>query len=82
MTGPEFAAEVIRATGPDQDPLAEVMAADRRWQERQRRAAAIDEESWAKAKADDRVASRRAMTRIGEALDDESWIAQPEEVPA
>ena len=51
VTGPAFAAEVIRATPADRDPLAEVMKADAAWQDIQRRRAEAEEEAWAKEKA-------------------------------
>lgn len=54
VTGPEFAAEVIRHTPDDQDPLAAVMAADRMWQQRQRKRADDDERDWDEAKAEER----------------------------
>lgn len=53
-TGYAFAAEVIRNTPTDADPLASVMAADRMWQARQRAQADEAERAWAKAKADER----------------------------
>lgn len=43
VTGPAFAAEVIRATPAGRDPLEAVMAADRLWQEARRRQADADE---------------------------------------
>lgn len=52
VTGPAFAAEVIRATPADRDPLAEVLAADRAWQERRRRAADETEATWSATKSE------------------------------
>lgn len=54
MTGPAFAAEVIRLTPPDRDPLAAVMDADRLWQDAQRAKTEADEAAWASAKAGER----------------------------
>lgn len=53
VTGPAFAAEVIRATPADKDPLEAVMAADRLWQESRRRQADADEAASAAQKGDD-----------------------------
>lgn len=55
VTGPEFAAAAIRATPADRDPLESVMAADRMWQDAQRRAADADETAWAATKAEERA---------------------------
>ncbi len=43
VTGAEFAAQAIRATPADRDPLEAVMTADRMWQASQRRQADADE---------------------------------------
>lgn len=51
VTGPTFAAEVIRATPADADPLEAVMTADRMWQDSQRRKADADEATWQATKA-------------------------------
>lgn len=51
VTGPTFAAEVIRATAPDADPLTAVMEADRLWQTSQRTRTAADEAAWEATKA-------------------------------
>lgn len=56
VTGPAFAAEVIRATPADADPLAAVMDADRRWQAAQAARAEADELAWADAKGSERMA--------------------------
>ena len=54
-TGPAFAAEVIRATPADRDPLAAVMDADRLWQSSERARAEAEERAAAEAKATDRA---------------------------
>lgn len=74
VTGPEFAAEVIRATPPDQDPLEAVMAADRMWQETQRRRADAEE-----AKAVERRNGDRAPTQLGSVL--RETVRRQETVP-
>lgn len=71
VTGPAFAAEVIRATPADKDPLEAVMAADRLWQDAQRRKADADEAAWAATKAEDPVWMRSG---------DEGRAAAPESV--
>jgi hypothetical protein len=58
VTGPEFAAEAIRATPDGADPLEAVMTADRLWQDAQRRRADAEEAAWAKTKADEREPSK------------------------
>lgn len=63
VTGPEFAAEVIRSTPPNVDPLAAVMTADRLWQEGEKRRAAVEEKAWAETKGDP-----RGPTKLGETL--------------
>lgn len=55
VTGPAFAAEVIRATPKDRDPLAAVMTADRMWQASQRTRIAAEKKATAEAKAKDRA---------------------------
>ncbi len=50
VTGPAFAAEVIRVTPRDRDPLAAVMDADRRWQVSERSRMVAEEAAWAKTK--------------------------------
>lgn len=50
-----FAAEVIRATPGELDPLAAVMSADRIWQDAERRRITADEAAWAKVKATERA---------------------------
>ena len=59
VTGAEFAAEVIRSTAPDRDPLAEVIAVDTAWQEHERRRVKADEEAWNATKAQERVDAQR-----------------------
>lgn len=53
VTGPAFAAEVIKATPADADPLAAVMDADRLWQASRRAQADADEAAAAAAKTDE-----------------------------
>lgn len=55
VTGAAFAAEVIGATPPDQDPLAAVMGADRLWQASRRARADADEASWSATKAQEKA---------------------------
>jgi hypothetical protein len=55
VTGPAFAAEVIRATPADADPLAAVMSADRLWQASQRKRADAEEQAWSQAKAQEKA---------------------------
>lgn len=55
VTGPSFAAEVIKATPKDRDPLTAVMDADRRWQAAERARAEAEEVAAGKAKAKDRA---------------------------
>jgi hypothetical protein len=54
LTGAEFAAEAIRMTPPEADPLAAVMDADRRWQESQRDRVNETEVEWNATKRDER----------------------------
>lgn len=54
-TGHGFAAEVIRATGEDADPLAAVMTADKAWQDAMRRRLDAEEEAWASTKAQEKA---------------------------
>ncbi len=54
-TGARFAAEVIRHTPADKDPLDAVMTADRMWQDSQRRKAEAEEQAWSETKEADRV---------------------------
>lgn len=68
VTGPGFAAEVIRATPEDADPLEAVMDADRRWQESQRRRADADEAAWEQTKADEARDSPERLAEIAERL--------------
>ena len=53
VTGPAFAAEVIRLTPADADPLDAVMAADRMWQASQRKKADAEEAAARQAKVDE-----------------------------
>ena len=55
VTGPAFAAEVIRATPKDKDPLAAVMDADWMWQASQRARIEAEQKATADAKAKDRA---------------------------
>ena len=64
VTGPAFAATVIIETPPDRDPIAEVLAADRRWQERQRRRAEVDEASSAEAKERERAEANGRLAEL------------------
>ena len=64
VTGPAFAAEAIRMTPPDADPLAAVMEADRRWQAAQRSRADAAEQGWHETK----VAERNGTTKLGAVL--------------
>jgi hypothetical protein len=64
VTGPEFAAEVIRTTPPGHDPLAAVMEADRRWQADQRAEADDEERNWQATKAGDRKGSWESIGSI------------------
>jgi hypothetical protein len=50
VTGPDWAARVIRNTPADADPLADVMAADRAWQAEQRERADREDARWAATK--------------------------------
>lgn len=59
VTGPEWAAAVIRETPPDADPLAAVMTADRTYQAERLAQADADEAAWSKTKAADRTAAGR-----------------------
>lgn len=65
VTGPAFAAEVIRATPLDADPLESVMAADRLWQEHQRTRADADELATAKAKETERAEAAEVKNGSG-----------------
>jgi hypothetical protein len=60
VTGPAFAAEAIRATPRDQDPLAAVLEADRRWQAAQRAQADHDELGWKATKHEERNGRKRS----------------------
>lgn len=76
VTGPEFAAEVIRNTPPDDDPLQAVMKADALWQQSQRQRADSEEEAWQDAKAQERLDAAR-IKREGIQLaeeDDVPWL--------
>jgi hypothetical protein len=55
VTGAEFAAQAIRATPPDADPLEAVMSADRMWQASQRSKADADEAGWQATKAKEKT---------------------------
>ena len=79
VTGPEFAAEAIRATPADKDPLEAVMTADRLWQDAQRRRADSDEAAWAETKAEERKPSKlgqvlRAAQPAASAIDEPEWM--------
>lgn len=73
VTGAEFAAEVIRATGPERDPLAEVLTADAAWQGRERRRADAEGNEWEATKARERA---EAAARAAEAP---TWLQPPGE---
>jgi hypothetical protein len=70
VTGPEFAASVIRNTPADKDPLKAVMDADRLWQEAERRRVEAEEQAWAtekgaeRADAAERLADLHAEERL------------------
>jgi hypothetical protein len=82
VTGPEFAAEVIRATPAGRDPLDEVMKADRRWQDAQRRRVEAEEAAWAKEKAVEAAATPEEPLWMGEPVGGlHSSTAQPEQGP-
>jgi hypothetical protein len=68
VTGAAFAAQVIRATPADKDPLAAVLEADRLWQDAQRRRAEAEEQAWADEKAAERADAERVTS-------DPSWLA-------
>jgi hypothetical protein len=70
-TGHAFAAEAIRNAGPDADPLEAAMAADRAWQDSQRRRIEAEEASWQATKDQDAADAKRAMGRIDSEL--EAW---------
>lgn len=55
VTGARFAAEVIRNTPADRDPLEAVMAADRMWQDAERRRVEAEEQAWQREKAGERA---------------------------
>ncbi len=74
VTGPAFAAQVIRATPADKDPLAAVLDADRLWQDAQRRRAEAEESAWSEAKADG-TRGESQPTRVGEI----DWLTEPTE---
>lgn len=59
VTGPAFAAEVIRSTPPDADPLEAVIAADRLWQDAQAERVAAEEAAWSAEKAAERAEAER-----------------------
>lgn len=64
VTGPAFAAEAIRMTPPDADPLAAVMDADRRWQAAQRAQADAAEQDWNETKAAERNGAGASISSI------------------
>jgi hypothetical protein len=71
LTGHAFAAEAIRSTGPDDDPLEAAMAADRQWQEAQRRRSDGEDLDWKATKEQER---REAGERLGDLAEaTEAW---------
>ena len=86
VTGPAWAAVIIRSTPVEADPLAAVMAADRAWQAEQRARADADEAEWATTKAAEREPTKLAEVLQKAAADapDASWFdaPAPAEAPA
>jgi len=80
VTGPEFAAEVIRNTPPGDDPLQAVMKADALWQQSQRQRANAEEEAWQDAKAQERLDAAR-IKRDGIQLAEQEEEAVPPWMP-
>lgn len=66
VTGAGFAAEAIRNAPAGQDPLEAVMAADRLWQDSQRRRADADDQAWQRAKADEANGAGERVTWLEE----------------
>lgn len=64
VTGPAFAAEAIRSTPADQDPLAAVLEADRRWQAAQRAQADTAELDWTATKGEERNGAAGSISAI------------------
>jgi len=64
VTGAAFAAEAIRSTPLDADPLAAVMDADRRWQEAQRARVQAEELEWDATKAAERNGAGGSISSI------------------
>jgi hypothetical protein len=84
LTGPEFAAEAIRATPADADPLAAVMDADRRWQAAQRARADAEEAGWAGTKVEERNGTGNLGPILRRAVaSSPSWMPgdEPDEAP-
>jgi hypothetical protein len=59
VAGHAYAAEIIRNTDPDSDPLEAVKAADRRYQDERRRQADLEEKASEAAKRQERAAAER-----------------------
>ena len=64
VNGPAWAADIIRATPPDADPFAAVMAADRSWQREQRDRVAAEERAWAETKATEGRDAERVLNAV------------------
>ncbi|MGD0121687.1 MAG: hypothetical protein ABSC46_03895 [Candidatus Limnocylindrales bacterium] len=75
VTGPNWAANLIRNTGPGQDPLRVVMDADTEWQAARRAETDAAETAWAKVKAEDRETAQRVMQRLESAASGHSGAA-------
>lgn len=76
VTGPAFAAEVIRNTPADADPLAAVMAADRMWQDAERRKADARDADWQATKASEKSQANGRVSWL------EDQVAEPAEASA
>jgi hypothetical protein len=73
-TGHGFAAEVIRNTAPEADPLESVMSADRMWQSRQRQAADDGDAAWQRTKAEEREQASRVLGDLApDDVDTKAW---------
>jgi hypothetical protein len=73
-TGHGFAAEVIRNTAPDADPLESVMAADRMWQAGQRQRADAEDQAWQRTKAEEREQAGHVLGDLApDDVDTKAW---------
>ena len=81
VTGPAFAAEAIRMTPPDADPLTAVMDADRRWQAAQRAQADAADGEWQETKAAERNGAHDSATKLGDVLR-KATTAEPDPSPS